>query len=39
MLDFMDYVQNAFQTASHWDRDNSYGSLIATSQGKTIYLL
>ena len=34
MLDFMDYVQNAFYEASHWNRNNSYGTLTATSQGK-----
>lgn len=33
MLDFMDYVQNAFHEASHWNRNNSYGTLTATSQG------
>ncbi|KAL9603068.1 MAG: hypothetical protein Q9219_001432 [cf. Caloplaca sp. 3 TL-2023] len=32
MLDFMDYVQNAFYEASHWNRNNSYGTLTATSQ-------
>ncbi|KAL8683876.1 MAG: hypothetical protein Q9186_000219 [Xanthomendoza sp. 1 TL-2023] len=32
MLDFMDYVQNAFYQASHWNRNNSYGTLTATSQ-------
>ena len=32
----MDYVQNAFYTASNWHKDNSYGSLTATSQGQTI---
>ena len=35
MLDFMDYVQNAFYEASHWNRNNSYGTLTATSQGKS----
>ena len=33
MLGFMDYVQNAFYEASHWNRDNSYGSLTATARG------
>jgi len=33
MLDFMDYVQHAFFSASNWDRDNSYGALTATSRG------
>ncbi len=33
MLDFMEYVQNAFYEASHWNRNNSYGTLTATSQG------
>lgn len=28
----MDYVQNAFYEASRWDRDNSYGTLTATSR-------
>lgn len=32
MLDFMEYVQNAFYAASGWDRDNSYGALTATSR-------
>ncbi|KAL8763210.1 MAG: hypothetical protein Q9184_000927 [Pyrenodesmia sp. 2 TL-2023] len=32
MLDFMDYVQNAFYEASHWNRNNSYGTLTTTSQ-------
>ncbi|CAF9932413.1 MAG: Mitochondrial distribution and morphology protein 10 [Alectoria fallacina] len=32
MLGFMDYVQNAFYEASRWDRDNSYGTLNATSR-------
>ncbi|KAL9587445.1 MAG: hypothetical protein Q9212_000261 [Teloschistes hypoglaucus] len=32
MLDFMDYVQNAFYEASHWNRNNSYGTLTATPQ-------
>lgn len=38
MLDFMDYVQNAFYDASHWNRNNSYGALTATSQGKQLIL-
>lgn len=37
MLDFMDYVQNAFYEASHWNRNNSYGTLTATSQGEHIH--
>ncbi|KAL6721608.1 Mitochondrial distribution and morphology protein 10 [Lecanora helva] len=32
MLGFMDYVQHAFYQASRWDRDNSYGTLTATSR-------
>lgn len=28
----MDYVQNAFYEASHWNRDNSYGSLEDTAR-------
>lgn len=32
MLGFMDYVQNAFYEASHWNRDNSYGSLDDTAR-------
>lgn len=32
MLGFMDYVQNAFYEASHWNRDNSYGSLEDTAR-------
>ncbi|OCK76778.1 hypothetical protein K432DRAFT_428483 [Lepidopterella palustris CBS 459.81] len=32
MLGFMDFVQNAFNAASHWNRDNSYGALNATAQ-------
>ncbi|MCJ1418639.1 Mitochondrial distribution and morphology protein 10 [Xylographa parallela] len=32
MLGFMDYVQQAFFTASHWNPDNSYGSLTATAR-------
>ena len=34
MLGFMDYVQNAFYEASRWDRDNSYGTLNATSRSR-----
>lgn len=33
MLGFMDYVQNAFYEASHWNHDNSYSYLTATAQG------
>ncbi|KAI9746777.1 MAG: Mitochondrial distribution and morphology protein 10 [Candelina submexicana] len=32
MLGFMDYVQNAFYKASHWNQDNSYSTLTATAQ-------
>ncbi|KAF2198458.1 mitochondrial distribution and morphology protein 10 [Delitschia confertaspora ATCC 74209] len=32
MLDFMDHVQQAFYEASHWNLDNSYGSLNATAR-------
>ncbi|KAL9126547.1 MAG: hypothetical protein Q9217_004427 [Psora testacea] len=32
MLGFMDYVQNAFYQATGWNRDNSYGTLTATSR-------
>ncbi|KAK7717205.1 Mitochondrial distribution and morphology protein 10 [Botryosphaeria dothidea] len=32
MLGFMDYVQNAFYEASHWNHDNSYSYLTATAQ-------
>ncbi|MCJ1447292.1 MAG: Mitochondrial distribution and morphology protein 10 [Stictis urceolatum] len=32
MLDFMDYVQQAFFSATHWNRDNSYGALTATAR-------
>ncbi|KAL9000295.1 MAG: hypothetical protein Q9169_001012 [Polycauliona sp. 2 TL-2023] len=39
MLDFMDYVQNAFYEASHWNRNNSYGTLTATSQCKALPIL
>ncbi len=34
MLNFMDYVQNAFYTSTNWNRDNSYGTLTATARGK-----
>ena len=33
MLGFMDYVQQAFSSASFWNRDNSYGALTATARG------
>ena len=39
MLDFMDYVQNAFHTFSNWNRDNSYGTLTATARGRLPVLL
>ncbi|KAF2398620.1 mitochondrial distribution and morphology protein 10 [Trichodelitschia bisporula] len=32
MFTFMDYIQNAFYSASHWNRDNSYSTLTATAQ-------
>jgi len=31
MLEFMDFVQNAFYSASFWNHDNSYGTLTATA--------
>ncbi|KAF1345777.1 mitochondrial distribution and morphology protein 10 [Delphinella strobiligena] len=31
MIEFMDYVQNAFYSAQLWDRDNSYSTLTATA--------
>jgi len=34
MIEFMDYVQNAFYSASLWDHDNSYSTLTATANGK-----
>jgi mitochondrial distribution and morphology protein 10 len=33
MLKFMDYVVCAFSDAADWNRDNSYSSLTATSDG------
>ena len=33
MLDFMDYVQQAFYSASHWNSDNFYGTLNTTNLG------
>ena len=33
MLDFMENVQHAFYEASHWNLDNSYGTLNATARG------
>jgi mitochondrial distribution and morphology protein 10 len=33
MLKFMDYVVYAFGDATEWNRDNSYSSLTATSDG------
>lgn len=33
MLKFMDYVVYAFEDAAGWNRDNSYSSLTATSDG------
>ncbi|KAK2629318.1 hypothetical protein QTJ16_000138 [Diplocarpon rosae] len=32
MLEFMDYVQHAFYTASHWNHENSYSHLTATAR-------
>ncbi|KAJ4356591.1 Mitochondrial distribution and morphology protein 10 [Didymosphaeria variabile] len=32
MLDFMENVQHAFYEASHWNLDNSYGTLNATAR-------
>ena len=34
MLNFMDYVQNAFNEATGWNKDNSYGALTATSRSE-----
>lgn len=36
MLDFMDYIQLAFAEATEWNRDNSYSSLTATAQCRSI---
>jgi len=33
MLQFMDYVQNAFYHGSSWNVDNFYGTLTATGNG------
>lgn len=33
MLEFMDYIQQAFAHESKWNRDNSYSNLNATAQG------
>jgi distribution and morphology protein 10 len=38
MLDFMETVQNAFYQASHWNVDNSYGTLNATARGTSLHL-
>ncbi|KAF2438541.1 hypothetical protein P171DRAFT_458661 [Karstenula rhodostoma CBS 690.94] len=32
MLDFMEHVQHAFYEASHWNLDNSYGTLNGTAR-------
>ncbi|KAL5398269.1 Mitochondrial distribution and morphology protein 10 [Paraphaeosphaeria minitans] len=32
MLDFMEHVRNAFYDASHWNLDNSYGTINATAR-------
>lgn len=32
MLEFMDYVQSAFHSASRWNHDNGYGTLTWTAQ-------
>lgn len=37
MLDFMENVQHAFYEASHWNLDNSYGTLNATARGTSRY--
>lgn len=34
MLDFMDRVQNAFYSAIHWNRDNSYARLNESARGE-----
>lgn len=39
MLGFMDYVQNTFYEASHWNSDNSYGSLEDTPRSNFLYPL
>jgi distribution and morphology protein 10 len=38
MLDFMDYIQQAFASASKWNRDNSYSELNATAHGMILWL-
>ncbi|CAG8976116.1 hypothetical protein HYALB_00002396 [Hymenoscyphus albidus] len=32
MLEFMEYVQQAFYDTTHWDRENSYSQLTATAR-------
>jgi len=32
MLEFMDYVQQSFYKASHWNEENSYSNLTATAR-------
>lgn len=39
MIEFMDYVQNAFYSAQLWDRDNSYSTLTATANGRSLMLV
>lgn len=34
MLEFMDFVQQSFYTASRWNSENSYSTLTATSRGE-----
>ncbi|MCJ1372060.1 Mitochondrial distribution and morphology protein 10 [Loxospora ochrophaea] len=36
MLSFMDYIQNAFNSATNSNRDNSYGALTSTARGTVI---
>ncbi|CAF9931179.1 MAG: hypothetical protein GOMPHAMPRED_005839 [Gomphillus americanus] len=37
MLQFMDFVQQAFFSVTNWNRDNSYGSLNATTRGTRVF--
>jgi len=39
MRDFMQYLEHAFYTSSHWDIDNSYASVTATAQGTATWTL
>ena len=34
MLTFMDYVAQSFGNSTSWNRDNTYSSLTATSEGE-----